>query len=98
MGKSKQKSLEKIRTKNKQVSNFNIKKNEDFRISIEKNVGEFVICTKSFKVNGLPGGFTKGLSYKIVGFRGEEVCILDDENKEYDTMDLNLNFYKEYFC
>ena len=32
MGKSKQKSLEKIRTKNKQVSNFNIKKNEDFRL------------------------------------------------------------------
>lgn len=97
MSNSKKKSLDKIRAKNKYVSDFHIKNNEDFRRSIGKNTGDFATCTKSFKSNGLPGGFTAGISYKIVGFRGEEVCMLDDENKEYDTMDLSLNLYNEYF-
>ena len=94
---SKKRSLEKIRLKNKLVSDFNKKQNEEFIKIVGKNKGDFVTCTKNFKAPGLPGGFTKGISYKIVGFCGEHVCLLDDENKEYDTMDLSLSYYKEYF-
>jgi hypothetical protein len=97
MGNSKKKSLEKIRLKNRYLSDLHKKQNEDFMKSIGKNIGEFVTCKKSLKAPGLLGGFTKGISYKILGFCGEHVCLLDDENKEYDTMDLSLNYYKEYF-
>lgn len=54
-------------------------------------------CKKSFKANMLTGGFTKGNHYEILKVTKDEVYILDDDNLEYDPMDLSYSEVEEYF-
>lgn len=94
---SKQRALKKIREKNKREALLGAEKREAFKKEVGVDKGDYVTCKKSFKVNMLPGGFTIGKKYKVLGLGVNVVYIMDDENLEYDPMDLNLTEFKEYF-
>lgn len=94
---SKQKALNKIRIKNKLELEKGKQRIEDFKKSIGVEVGNMITCTNSFKAPMLPGGFTKGRKYKVIGFCSNEVSILDDELNVNDPMTLNINMFNKYF-
>ena len=94
---SKQKSLEKIKEKNKKEEIEGIERVESFKKEVGVNRGDYVTCTRSFKVGMLPGGFRVGNKYKVLGVGPNVVYIMDDENAEHDPMELNLIEFKKYF-
>lgn len=95
---SKKRKLKKIRDKNIKVLSDSQRKFDEFKRLIGVKRDDFVTCTMSFKIDSWYGGFTKGCKYRVLGICPDfTISILDDENKEYDPMDLTLNEFNEYF-
>lgn len=98
---SKQRKLEKIRKKNNQRKLEAIKENKKsfhYENGEKVKVGDKIKCTKSLKVFGLPGGFTKGSYYEILFLNRDEISFTDDDKEStHDLMELNSYFIEEFF-
>lgn len=96
MSPSKKRKLIEIRSRNLKNKEIYTKKILFYINNKLLKIGDNIECIKTLKVNGLPGGFRKGVSYEIYNMT-DVLIMLDDENLTYDPWELYIEDMKELF-